>query len=212
MATTLAKLPWFADARDLDLSKFERRVNWKRYDEGEVVVDFEDSSDDVYFIASGDLRVLIRTAAGKEIILAEPKGGEFFGELAAIDEIPRSANVTALTRAELCIVPAATFRELVFASPILGRKLMRLLTTRVRELNQRLAEHTLLDVRHRLYSELLRLSKKRAGHGDKPVVSPPPYHHVLAARIGCRREQVTRELSALVHEGLVTKAKGAMVI
>ena len=211
MTPTLSKHPWFAGVGDVDLSRFDRRVHWKRFEEGEIVVDFEDATDDVYFIANGDVRVLIRTAGGKEIILADARGGEFIGELSAIDEVPRSANVTALTRADLCIVPAPVFREIVLSSSALALKLMRLLTVRVRELNQRLAEHTLLDVRHRLYAELLRLARNRPGHGDKPVVSPPPYHHVLAARIGCRREQVTREISALVHEGLLTKARGALV-
>ena len=44
------------------------------------------------------------------------------------------------------------------------------------------------------------------------IVTPPPFHHVVAARIGCRREQVTRELSAMVAEGLVEKNRGGLVL
>ena len=47
---------------------------------------------------------------------------------------------------------------------------------------------------------------------DEKVVTPPPFHHVVAARIGCRREQVTREFSALEREGLIEKTKGALVL
>jgi CRP/FNR family transcriptional regulator, cyclic AMP receptor protein len=86
------------------------------------------------------------------------------------------------------------------------------LAGRVRELNARLMEHAVLDLRHRLYSELLRLSVSRAGAGKERVVTPPPYHHVLAARIGCRREQVTREFTAMSQEGLVERTRGALVI
>jgi DNA-binding transcriptional regulator YhcF (GntR family) len=43
-------------------------------------------------------------------------------------------------------------------------------------------------------------------------VTPPPYHHILAARIGCRREQVTRELSTMTAEGMIEKTRGALVI
>jgi DNA-binding transcriptional regulator YhcF (GntR family) len=43
-------------------------------------------------------------------------------------------------------------------------------------------------------------------------VTPPPFHHVLAARIGCRREQVTRELSAMAEEGLIEKTRGALIL
>src|SRR5580692_1786995 len=89
---TLARIPFFRDSADLAFERFDRRCIWKRFDDGETVVDFEDESTDVYFIISGEVRVLIRTPAGKEIILAEMRAGQFFGELAAIDGIARSAN------------------------------------------------------------------------------------------------------------------------
>jgi CRP/FNR family cyclic AMP-dependent transcriptional regulator len=208
---TLARVPFFKDS-ELDFEKFDRRCAWKRYDEGEIVVDFEDSSSDVYFIISGDVRILIRTQAGKEIILGEMKGGQFFGELAAIDDTARSANVTAMTNAEMCIMPATVFKEAVHSSPAIADRLLKLLTNRIRELNARLTEHSIFDVKHRLYSELLRLSVQRPGATGERAVSPPPFHHVLAARIGCRREQVTRELSSLSHEDLVIRTRGALVI
>jgi CRP/FNR family transcriptional regulator, cyclic AMP receptor protein len=91
-------------------------------------------------------------------------------------------------------------------------RLLRLLAGRVRELNARLMEQAVLDLRHRLYSELLRLSVPRPGRGEERVVTPPPYHHVLAARIGCRREQVTREFTSMSQEGLVERTRGALVI
>jgi len=56
------------------------------------------------------------------------------------------------------------------------------------------------------------MSHPRPGHAGEKVVTPPPFHHVVAARIGCRREQVTRELSAMVGEGLVEKTRGALVL
>lgn len=209
---TLARIPFFKDVTDVPFDRFDRRCGWKKFDDGETVVDYEDASSDVYFILSGDVRVLIRTAAGKEIILADMRTGQFFGELSALDGVARSANVTALNRSELCIMPAATFREILFASRSCCDQVLRLLAGRVRELNARLAEHSIFDLKHRLYSELLRLSHPRAGHVGERIVTPPPFHHVIAARIGCRREQVSRELSALSAEGLVDKTRGGLVI
>jgi CRP/FNR family transcriptional regulator, cyclic AMP receptor protein len=209
---SLARLVFFKDVEGLDYDKLDRRVIWKRCDDGETIVDFEDKSTDAYFIVSGEVRVLLRTVAGKEVILADLKAGEFFGELAAIDGIPRSANVTALTKADLCIMPAAVFRDILFSSPAACDKVLRLLTHRVRDGNTRLAEMSIFDLRHRLYSELLRMSHPRPGHNGEKVVTPPPYHHVVAARIGCRREQVTRELSVMASEGLIEKTRGALVV
>ncbi|MEJ0093482.1 MAG: Crp/Fnr family transcriptional regulator [Methylocella sp.] len=209
---TLARVPFFKDVADIDFDRFDRLCNWRRFDDGELVVDYEDESSDVYFIIIGEVRVLIRTAAGKEIILGESRAGQFFGEMTAIDGAKRSANVTALTKSELCIMPASVFREVIFASKTACDRILRLLTGRVRELNSRLAEHSIFDLKHRLYSELLRMAHPRPGKPAERTVTPPPFHHVLAARIGCRREQVTRELSALVQEGLIEKTRGALVL
>ena len=209
---TLGAIPFFKDATDIGLEPFARRVNWKKFETGQIIFDFEDKTDEVAFLMAGDVRILVRTPGGKEIILNDMHAGQFFGELAAIDGIPRSANVSALTRGEVCIMSAAVFREIVYASRILTERLAKLLTSRVRDLNSRIIEHTVLDVRHRLYADLLRQSQPRSGHPAERIVSPPPFHHVLAGRVGCRREQVTRELSAMFTEGLAEKTRGGLVL
>ncbi|MGD9658991.1 MAG: Crp/Fnr family transcriptional regulator, partial [Methylocystis sp.] len=125
-------IPFFAG---LDLARGEqlaRQCVRRRYAEQELVLDFDDPSTDVYFIVSGDVRVLIRTAAGKEMIFGDFGPGKFFGEMAAIDGAKRSANVTALTNAELLLVPPAVFKEIVFGEPEICERLLRLLTLRVR--------------------------------------------------------------------------------
>jgi CRP/FNR family transcriptional regulator, cyclic AMP receptor protein len=209
---TLAQVPFFKDVADLDFEWFDRRCNWRRYKAGEIIVDYEDESSDVYFIISGEVRILIRTLAGREIILGEAKAGQFFGEMAAIDGAKRSANVTALTNSEVCVMPTKVFWEVIFSSPTACQRILRLLTGRIRELNSRLSERSIFDLKHRLYSELLRISHPRPGRPDERAVTPPPLHYVLAARIDCRREQVTRELSAMAEEGLIEKTRGALIL
>ena len=210
----LASVSLFRDLR-LDLAPFEARSSWRRFGPEEILVDFDEPSTDVFFLLSGEVRVLMRTASGKEVILDEMGAGELFGELAAIDGVKRSANVTALTRGEVGVMPAGVFRELVYSSPEVADRLFKLLTARIRELNARLMEQTVLDLRHRLYAELLRLSIPRAHGVDgtrERVVTPPPFHHILAARIGCRREQVTREFTLMAQEGLIERTRGALVL
>ena len=209
---TLSTIPFFKDATDIDLSPFDRRCTWRKLDEEQVVVDFEDTSNDVYFLITGEVRILVRTPGGKEVILTDMHSGQYFGELSAIDGTPRSANVTALTKCEMCIMSGPVFREIIFLSKILCDKVLHLLAGRVRDLNARVIEHTVLDVRHRLYAELLRRSQPRAGNPSERIVTPPPFHHVLAGRVGCRREQVTRELSNMTGEGLTEKTRGGLVL
>src|SRR3954462_7259210 len=101
----------------IGLAPYEARCSWRRFDPEEILVDFDDLSTDVYFLLSGEVRVLMRTASGKEVILDEMRAGELFGELAALDGIKRSANVTALTRGEVCVMPANVFHEVIQTFP-----------------------------------------------------------------------------------------------
>ncbi|MFL4991832.1 MAG: Crp/Fnr family transcriptional regulator [Microvirga sp.] len=197
---------------DIDLERSEARANWRRFDPEEVLVDFDEPSTDVYFLLSGEVRVLMRTASGKEVILYEMRPGDLFGELAALDGVPRSANVTALTRGEACVMPASVFKELLFSHQSVAERLFCLMASRIRELNARFMEQTVLDLRHRLYSELLRLSTPRQDRSGERVITPPPFHHIVAARIGCRREQITREFTMLTQEGLIERTRGALIL
>jgi len=202
------------------LAAFSSRAAKRRCREGELILDYEDATDDVYLIVSGAVRVLIRTPNGKEMLLADLSAGEFFGEAAAIDGSTRSANVTATMTSELIVIGRAEFLNAVHATPQVCDRVLHLLVNRIRDLNERMFQRNVLDVRHRLYADLLRLSRPRDAKGGQEsgresaqrILSPPPPHHDLAARIGCRREQVSREISAMESEGLAEKTRGGLVI
>ena len=209
---TLEQIPLFKGILpELD-TRYAPRCSWKEYGENELVIDIDDESDEVRFILTGSVRVIARIAVGKDVILGELGAGEFFGEIAAIDGAPRSANVTTLSRSRICAMPAGIFLEILKQSPEIALTIMRLLSQRIRSLNNRLAEHSYLQAKHRLYSELLRLSKPRAANKDHRIVSPPPTQSQLAERIGSRREVVSRELNALERQGHVEKARGGIII
>ncbi|MDQ0392622.1 Crp/Fnr family transcriptional regulator [Labrys monachus] len=212
MSNTLSQIPLFQSLSEATIKAYDGRVRWARFEENELVIDYDDNTNDVYFLISGKVRVLYRTITGKEVILGELGAGQFFGELSAIDGIGRSANVTALNRSQMCIISGPVFMELVTQNPQVCRQILTLLASRVRFLNTKLAEHSFLQTKHRLYAEIIRLSQPRNGHPGQRVLSPPPFHHDLAARIGCRREAVSRELSALEKEGLVAKTRGALAL
>lgn len=206
----LRRLPFFAGVADADLAPLAARARWQLCAPGEVVVDSGDPTDEVFFVAEGAVRVVVRTALGYEAILNDLGAGTFFGELAAIDGVARSANVTALQRTRVCAVPGPAFMEAILASPVAAHRLLRLLTSRLRAKDERLLESMALPVRQRLMAELLRLSRDRGG-GER-TLSPPPPQHVLAARIGTRRETVSRELTEMARSGLLSVNRRAIVL
>lgn len=209
---SLNVIPLFADMDETLAQRYARSCFWKDYNEFELVIDVEDETTEVRFILSGSVRIIHRIAVGKEVILGEMVEGDFFGEIAAIDSETRSANATTLTKSRICIMPQKVFMEILGVDPVVNCKVLQVLTQRIRSLNLRLAEHSFLQAKHRLYSELLRLSKPRPGHEGQRSVSPPPIQRELAERIGSRREVVSRELNSLEREGIIQKTRGAVVL
>jgi CRP-like cAMP-binding protein len=209
----LAQLAFLHGTDPMALAAAAPRARWLAVGPGELVLDFGDATDDVFLVAEGAVRVVVRTPLGQEVILGDLGPGEVFGEMAAVDGEPRSASVTALHPTRLCRLPAAAFLEVALRSPEVGLRVMRVLVARLRLQDERLFEQVALPVRHRLAAELLRLSRPREGSGAVGrVVSPPPAQHVLAARVGSRRETISLALAELAREGLVEVSPRAIVL
>jgi CRP/FNR family transcriptional regulator, cyclic AMP receptor protein len=211
-AQSLRCIRLFRQLGDEEVRRMDAQCLWRRYEAKQEVVGHGESGTDVFFVVSGLVRALIRTDGVRDVILGDIAGGEFFGELAAIDSQPRSASVVAMTGATLARMPASLFRAVVQQHADVCGQLLALLAARVRALDNRVSELATLDVRHRLFAELLRLGRPDGAAPGRAFLSPPPYHAEIAARISARREAVTRELRALESAGLLERRRGALVL
>lgn len=90
----------------------------------------------VYFIQSGWVKV--RRHAGEEVFTIAILGrGDFFGEMAILDESPRSTDVIALSRVKLLSISAQRFIQTLFKDPQLHHRMLQLMVRRLRQTNVR---------------------------------------------------------------------------
>jgi CRP/FNR family transcriptional regulator, cyclic AMP receptor protein len=209
---TLARIPLFSALPEGDVRRLDTQCIWRRARAREYILDYNDGGTDLYFVARGKVRVKIQAISGKESILRDIHDGEFFGELAAIDGGPRSASIVAVTDSTVAKMPPGVFREIVHRRPEVCDRVLALLASQVRMLANRVNEFSTLDVRGRIHAELLRLARPAQAGAALAVISPPPTHAELAARVSCRREAVTRELGALARAGLLEHRRGAIAL
>jgi len=209
--TGAAMIELLKDVEPAAAARHAARITRANYEPGALVLDFDDVSTDVFFVDSGSVRVVVRNAGGREVILGDLSAGSMFGEMAAIDDAPRSANITALNRSIVSRMSGPAFKAMAAEVPLVALRVMRVLTARIRLGNDRLLELATLALKHRLYAELLRQARPRAG-STEGVISPPPLQHVLASRIGGRREAVSREMAELLRQGQLRRTSGALVI
>jgi CRP/FNR family cyclic AMP-dependent transcriptional regulator len=206
---SLGLAPLFASLGPEEVRALDSRCTWRSVSAGQWVIDDQAEGTEVFFVIGGHARVVIGTT-GREIILGDILDGEYFGEYSAIDGRPRSAGILAMTDAVVARMSATVFRETIHRYPAVCDQVLVKLVAGIRALNNRAHEQAHFDAHERLCAELLRLSRTNAE--GRVVVSPPPTHAELAARISSHRELVTKMLNALEREGAISRTRGAIAL
>ncbi|GAC1608439.1 MAG: hypothetical protein NVS3B2_17860 [Ramlibacter sp.] len=194
------------------LEALARECRWRRYDAGQHIIARNGVDRDVYLVISGRVRVTIYAAGGRQVTFQDEQRGAVLGDMAAIDDGPRSADAVALDSVLTASLTAAAFRRLLAQDPVVAERFMRRLTALVRVLSERVIDLSTQGVGSRIQCELLRLARLGTVQGNVARISPAPRHGDIASQVSTYREQVTRELSALNKAGLLGKEDGALVI
>lgn len=209
---TLARVRLFRSLPAADVALLDTRCAWRRAKEKECILNHKDDSADICFVTYGAVRVSIQSVAGKDLSLRVIGEGEFFGELSALDGKPRSAAIHAVSDTVIAKMSPMVFREVIHRYSSICDEVLAALTSEVRRLATRVNEFTNLDVRARIHAELLRLAQTDGASESRAVISPPPTHAELAARVSTHREAVTRELNRMEKAGLLERRRGAIVL
>jgi CRP/FNR family transcriptional regulator, cyclic AMP receptor protein len=188
------------------------QCSWRTVEPGQVIVARNSHDRDVHFVASGRVRITSFSAGGKQVTFRDQEPGEMFGDLAAIDGQPRSADVLALDTVLVASLSPEHFRALIAAEELVRERVLQRLAGLVRMLSERVIDLSTLGVQNRIHAELLRLARSSGGAGKQARIDPAPKHADIASQVSTYREQVTRELSLLTKQGLLAKDGNALVL
>ena len=188
------------------------QCTWRRVEPGQLIVARNSPDRDVHFVVGGRVRVTSFSAGGRQVTFRDEEPGEMFGDLAAIDGQPRSADVLALDSVLVASLTPEHFRELIATEPLVQERVLQRLAGLVRLLSERVIELSTLGVQNRIHAELLRLVRLSGAAGPQARIDPAPKHADIASQVSTYREQVTREFSALTKQGLLEKDGTALVL
>ncbi len=205
----LKNIPLFAGLDDRELALLEQHANTRTFPKHAILITEGDETDSLYIIQSGRVRVFMSNPDGKEIILNEQGPGEHFGELALVDDAPRSASVMALEKTQVSIISRADFRTVLTTHPDIALSLIRELSRRIRVLSENVRDLALLDVYGRVAKTLLGMAKNSDG---RLVIEQRPTQQDIANHIGASREMVARILKDLETGGYITVTKKQILI
>ena len=170
----------------------------------QVILLENDWGSSVYLILEGWVKIRTYNLDGKEVTLNILGKGEIFGEMAALEEVPRSTDVIALTPATTSNIPAPDFLNLIQTEPLAGIKLAQLMARRLRQVNQRLRLRE-SDSMSRVADTLLFLAEGQGKSIQTGIEIPNLPHRELSSLCGLARETVTRVLTKLEKNGLISR-------
>lgn len=198
---SLEKISLFAGLSKTDLDAVSNLAVTRNFPKNTLVMCEGDQSDSLYVVLSGKVKVFLSDEEGKEVTLNMQGEGEYFGELALLDEAPRSASVMTAEATKLAVISKKSFDECMKNNPEIAVKIMRGLARRLRELTENVRSLALMDVYGRVARLLLELAKEKEG---TKVIPQRLTQRDIASMVGASREMVSRILRDLSVGGYIT--------
>lgn len=174
----------------------------------EVLFHAGDIGDGCYIVRSGVVKAAVIARDGQERLLAVLGPGAFIGELALIDDEPRSATIAALKPCRLIHLSKQAFFRLADENPLIYRQALRLLAHRLRGTNESVVAQGTVSVSGRVARAFASLAE---GLGDEQpdgriLLAHKITQNDIAGMAGVARENASRAINDLLREGVLSRA------
>ena len=200
----LRTVPIFSELTDGDITSLAKLSSRRRYPKDTVVFFENEEGDSFFMILAGRIKVTILGDDGREVILSMLGPGDFFGEMALLDNEPRSATAIAVEETELLSLSRTDFQSVLTDNRSITTALIKILTARLRRANHQISTLALLDVYGRVARVIVDMAREEGRRlRDGRIAFRRATHQEIANRIGTTRETVTRMLKDLERQGLI---------
>ena len=203
-SNSLNFVPIFADLPSDTISKIEKIGTRKNYQKDDPILLEEDSGNALFVILSGKVKVSRSSTDGREVILTMLGESDFFGEMAILDGLARSANVIAIEESEVFLIQRNEFLKLLHSHPEISIILLQELTARLRNADMKIKALSLKDAEGKVATVLLRLAEYSGTIKNGVVeIDRLPIQQDLANMAGTSRETISRTLHSFAKRGFV---------
>ena len=202
----LKSVPIFSELSPNTLQRISGLGTIRSYAKNAVILSEEEDGSALFVIISGKVKVC-RTSnddVSKEVILSIINPSDFFGEMALLDGLNRSASVIAMEDSQLFIIQRGDFLDLLYEHPEVSVALLQELTQRLRASSMKIKALSLKDAEGKVATVLLQLADDvgKIKHGTVEI-EKLPFQHELANMAGTSRETISRTLHSFAKKGLV---------
>jgi CRP/FNR family transcriptional regulator/CRP/FNR family cyclic AMP-dependent transcriptional regulator len=210
----LSQVGLFADLSSAELIGLAGLMRPRPYARDEVIYLRGDPGTAFYVIANGRVKITLTSPDGKELILRRLGPGDFHGELALLDDEPRSADAIVTEPSVLLVLQRDAFRQFLTEHPTVATKLLATVSNYLRRNAELIQDATFLDVPARLARILLELAGGTDGAlpPSGAVIPDRLKQSELASLVGATRESINKWLGAFERQGLIRVDKGQIIL
>jgi CRP/FNR family transcriptional regulator len=169
-AQALQSVPFFANLNPEEANDLAKRLVMRRFSTDQIVFHHGDPGGLLYIIIKGKVKIAYSTPDGQEALLAILGPGDFFGELALLDDFPRSATAEAIEPTETLTLHRDEFIRHISNDPAFALHVLHTLAQHIRRLNSQISDIFFLDLPARLARMLLNLADQHGRTTDKGIV------------------------------------------
>lgn len=200
----LQLVPFFQSLTPEEADNLSKRLVLRRFSSGQIIFHHGDPGGLLYILSKGKVKITHSTPDGQEAMLAIVGSGDFFGELALLDDSPRSATAEALEPTETLTLHREDFMRFIQDNPDFSLHVLQTMARRIRRLNNQVSDIFFLDLPARLARQLLELADehgKVSGDGIQITISLTQTD--LAEMTGATRVSINKALGRFRRAGWV---------
>jgi CRP/FNR family transcriptional regulator, cyclic AMP receptor protein len=186
----------------------------ERYlNKGDILFRKGDEGTALYLITRGKIKISVTSRLGDEVTLAVMAAGDFFGEMALLDGMPRSADAVALEDTDLLFLNRTEFLSVVMENENAVKAILAALALRLRKADDFLADTCFMSIASRLAKRLVEFAQAHGqpSEGSTDVIVSLTQTE-LASMIGVTRESINKQLRVLKDKGFVSTAPRQITI
>lgn len=203
----LKTVPLFALLSDHQLSALFPAIQHRSYPRHSFMLRAGEKADALYIIMAGRAKVVVDDGEGREVTLTLIGPNEFFGEMALIDDKPRSASVEAIDVCEVLYISKAAFMSCLKDNFEVAMLILRAVVARLREADRKIASLALMDVHGRVARLIIELAREVDGNWVVDTGSEE-----MARMVGASREMVSRVLKEMRENNLIRRDKRKIIV
>ncbi len=209
----LRRIPFFASLCDDHLTRIQQIVRKRRFQKNEIILREENTSQFMYLVFSGRVKVVHQSESGKEHILAFHKQGDYFGEMALLDGKTWPASVIAMEDTEIGLLSKTDFEHTLLKDSAVVHQIVIMLCARLRDSWMMLKVMGMSDAEQRVRAVIRQLATLYGVRDRRGIIiSIKLTHKDIGEYASVARETVSRILKRFARDGEIEVLEGKYLL